>query len=286
MKMAGISGLKRREIYKAELAALPAAILIERRAVLKAFKICELVREIHGSSYEWYGFTLADAGHPEVVTDVGLPGNDRNAHEWTGIGPESIAAFRESLPPGTVINGWIHSHGKLDFREFSKTDRNNHRTVLDYVSTWLKKPVGKREVVIRDLKLLTEGRWSEGDFGGESVDLITDVPVRRARLLETVTGSFCFAIVIGEGGWHVQEIHYKKTGILTGWTVVESREAELVVSGGSEELDASEVCRLAMEVAEKIRPGAPLREGRGRKAGRAPSGFRFPTAACAGRTHE
>ncbi|NIR12798.1 MAG: hypothetical protein GWN86_02120, partial [Desulfobacterales bacterium] len=81
----------------------------------KAFKISELVREIHDESYEWYGFTLADKDNPELITDIGLPRNAQNLEEYATINPEGIAEYHDSLAGDTLINGWIHSHGALHY---------------------------------------------------------------------------------------------------------------------------------------------------------------------------
>ena len=64
----------------------------------KAFKISELVGMIFEKSFEWYGFTLADKDHPELIIDIGLPQNDLNLQDYTALGSQRIAEFQESLP--------------------------------------------------------------------------------------------------------------------------------------------------------------------------------------------
>jgi hypothetical protein len=253
MRFKSLKDLKRRPPQEIFLAALPEDIQITRFALDKAFKINELVRTIHKESLEWYGFTLAAREHPEVVIDIGLPRNEENILEYASLGPEKIAAYQEALPPEVVINGWIHSHGSLEFRKFSSVDEDNQRTVLDYVTTRLRQPVAKRELVIQDLVCLVKGQYQEQDLEKGSVNLITDAPVREAALLETVYGGFCYAIVIGDDGWHSQEIHYKNRGILSGYTMVASREAELRLLD-SAPLSTADVHLLSEEVREKIQP--------------------------------
>ncbi|NIR12799.1 MAG: hypothetical protein GWN86_02125, partial [Desulfobacterales bacterium] len=48
-----------------------------------------------------------------------------------------------------------------------------------------------------------------------SVSLITDAVVSEAILMETIYGGFSYSIVIGDEGWHEQEIHYKERGVIS-----------------------------------------------------------------------
>jgi hypothetical protein len=248
-----LSALRRRERKEIVLASLPETISISSYAMARAFKINELVRLIHRNSYEWYGFTIAAVSEPEVVIDIGLPQNDDNVHYHTGIDPERIALFRESLPPDKVINGWIHSHGNLGLRQFSSTDARNHITVLHYVTASLRKPVAKREVAIKDLKLLVEDRYRDQDLEEGAVNLITDSPVSEATIMEAVYGGFSYGIVIGDEGWSEQEIHTIRRGILTGHTTVDKKRADLELTDGERSLTESEIEALAEEVRAKIR---------------------------------
>jgi hypothetical protein len=249
------------------LAALPGHILMTDYARAKAFLVSELVRRVHEGAFEWYGFTLGDRKKPEVIVDVGLPDNDENQENYTSISPERIAAYDESLPSSLVINGWLHSHGALEFRNFSLVDDVNQQTVLDYVTSLLMVPVAQKEVIIRDLALLVMGEeeglasslrraQEEGakSLAPASVTLLTDVPVGRAKLLETVYGGFCFAIVIGDEGWTKQEIHYKTRGILTGETLVSHREADLTLVKTGKILTPSDQEALEVQVKERLRP--------------------------------
>jgi hypothetical protein len=223
-------------------------------AMAKAFKINELVRAVHKGSYEWYGYTVADRDDPELIVDIGLPRNDQNLIEYTSISPESIAAYQESLPAEKVINGWIHSHGSLVYKHFSDTDERNQLTVLDYVTALLRKPVAKKEVLINDLVLLVKDRWTEKDLEKGSVSLITDAPIAEASIMETVYGGFCYAIVIGDEGWTKQEIHYKRRGILSGQTVVDKREADIMLIDTGRSLTHPDLDTLWDDVKEKIQP--------------------------------
>jgi hypothetical protein len=249
-----LSDLKRRERYDIPIGTLPDDILIARYAMAKAFKISELIRAIHKESYEWYGYTIANRGNPELVIDVGLPTNDQNLTEYTMIGPARIAEFQESLPREQVINGWIHSHGCLEYEQFSCIDEQNQVTVLDYVSTLVRKPIAKQEIVIRDLALLVEGNYAERDLEKGSVSLVTDAPVAEARILETVYGAFCYAIVIGDSGWHRQQIHYHRRGILSGQAALSKKEAALLFVDTGRVLSQADVEALSDEVREKIHP--------------------------------
>ena len=267
MRFKALGDLARPEPQEIVLATLPEQVLITDFAKAKAFLVSELVRRVHNAAYEWYGFTLAEKGRPQVIVDVGLPDNAENQENYTRLSPELIAAYQESLPVGLIINGWLHSHGAMAYRHFSPTDDGNQATVLDYVTSLLMAPVAQKEVVIRDLALrvLGEGEaldTAPGDAGKEgdsspapaSVTLCTDVPVGRARLLETVYGGFCFAIVIGDEGWTNQEIHYKTRGILTGETQVSQRPADLTLVRTGKILTPSDQEALEVEVRERLRP--------------------------------
>lgn len=255
MRFKGLAQLKRPRGFEATLEALPETIRMTRDALSKAFKISQIVRAVHGDSYEWYGFTLAGRRDPELVVDVGLPANDRNLLEYARVSPEAIAAYQESLPKDQVINGWIHSHGALAYAKFSHVDEENQEAVLDYVTAPLRRPVAKKEILIGDLAILLEGSWTEEDLARGSVALITDAPVTFARIIETVYGGFCYAIVIGDSGWHRQEIHYRRRGILSGRTAESRREAELVLSGAERPLTDAEILSLEEQVRSRIRPG-------------------------------
>jgi hypothetical protein len=254
MRFKSLTDLKRREPREIVLATLPQAMPITRFALDKAFKISELVRRLFQESFEWYGFTLANREQPETVIDIGLPRNEENILEYVSLSPEKIAAYQETLPPELVINGWVHSHGTLDFKKFSAIDEANQRTVLDYVTTKLRLPVAKREILISDLVCLVKGAYQEEDLKTGSVNLITDRPVAEAVLMETVYGGFCYALVIGDDGWHRQEIHYLHRGLLSGATVVASQAAELVVRDTGKSLSAADLQLLSDEVEDKIQP--------------------------------
>lgn len=254
MRFKSLADLKRREPREVVFATLPQEIPITRFALDKAFKINELVRAAFQESFEWYGFTLGERTRPEVILDLGLPANTENVADYVSLAPERIAAYQETLPPDLVINGWIHSHGRMEVRRFSAIDEENQRTVLNFVTPRLRRPVAKREIVIDHLVCLVKGRFQDRDLEKGSVSLITDAPVGEATLMETVYGSFCYALVIGDDGWHHQEIHYQHRGILTGHTVVESRAAELRLLETERRLSAEDIRRLREEVQEKIQP--------------------------------
>ena len=262
MRYRGLAELKPAKTFEVALAELPDHVRMTRHAFAKAFRIRELVREVHKDSYEWYGFTVARRADPELVTDILLPANDENLLDHTRVGPEAIAASTESLPRDHLVNGWIHSHGSLPHEKFSAVDDQNQAAVHDYVTALLRKPVAKREVLVRDLTILVKGRFTETDLERGSVALITDAPVTEARIIETVYGSFCYAIVIGDSGWHRQEVHYRRRGILSGRTTEDRRDASLVLSGPERGLTEAEIEALTEEVRTRIRPGAAVPQER------------------------
>ena len=254
MRFKDLARFKRPEAVAIILGSLPQHIYMAEYAKDKAFKISELVGVVFEESFEWYGFTLAEKDHPELIADIGLPKNDLNLHDYTTLGSRSIAEYQESLPEDLIINGWIHSHGALDFRHFSHTDEKNHRTVLDFVAARTRKPLAKKEIAIQDLILLEKDRFAEEDLKKGSVSLITDGSITEAKIMETVYGSFCYSIVIGDEGWHEQEIHYKERGILSGHTTVSSKVAEIVLVDTGKTLTHIDISALSDEVEEKIQP--------------------------------
>ncbi len=254
MRLKSLSELRRRELREVTLASLPRTILMTSYAREKAFKIGELVRSVHRESLEWYGFTLGSADRPDLITDIGLPRNDLNLQVYAGISPEKIVEFHESLPAGTVINGWIHSHGALMVKHFSTTDARNHAVVLDFVAASLKIPVAKREVAVKDMVFLLKDRFIDQDLSRGSVCVITDAPITEATIMETVYGSFCYAIVVGDEGWHEQEIHTREYGVLSGHPRLSHQPADIVMMEPGRTLSEMEIGRLREEVETKIRP--------------------------------
>jgi hypothetical protein len=254
MRFRSLSELKRPEPREVILATLPQEISMALYAKGKAFKINELVREIHQESYEWYGFTIADKDNPELIADIGLPKNDQNLQDFTTLGAERIAEYQESLPEEAIINGWIHSHGALKYKHFSHTDERNQATVLDFVTARLRWVVAKKEVPIQELNFLVKGEFAEKDLAKGSVSLITDGVISEATIMETIYGGFCYSIVIDDEGWHEQEIHYKERGVLSGYSRVNKRSADIVFIDTGKSLTEADVALLSKEVEEKIQP--------------------------------
>ena len=254
MRFKDLSQLKRPKPLEITLGSLPQHILMAEYAKHRAFKINELVGVIFEESFEWYGFTLADKNHPEFILDIGLPKNDLNLQDYTTLGSQRIAEYHESLPEDVIINGWIHSHGALNYKHFSHTDEENHLTVLDFVAARTRKPLAKQEVAIQDLVLLQKDRFEQKDMEKGSVCLITDGPVTEAKIMETVYGSFCYSIVIGDEGWHEQEIHYRERGILSGHTTASSKSANIEFVDTGRSLSQDDISALSDEVKKKIKP--------------------------------
>ena len=254
MRFKDLSRLKRPKPLIISLGSLPRHILMAKYAKEKAFKISERVGVIFEKSFEWYGFTLAKNDHPELIVDIGLPQNDLNLQDYTTLGSQRIAEFQESLSEDVMINGWIHSHGALNYRHFSITDEKNHLTVLDFVAARTRKPLAKREIAIQDLVLLEKDRFMQKDLEKGSVCLITDGPITEAKIMETIYGSFCYSIVIGDEGWHEQQIHCREKGILSRHTTVRSQAANIEFVDTGRSLSQSDINELSNEVEEKIKP--------------------------------
>ena len=249
-----LADIDRRKPKEVTLATLPQEISMTHYAKEKAFKLSELVREIHEESYEWYGFTIAERDNPELITDIGLPQNAHNLQEYATIGAAGIADYHESLSEDTIINGWIHSHGALKYMHFSHTDEENQATVLDFVTARLKRVVAKKEIAIQDLQLLVKDEFEEKELEKGSVSLITDGIISEATIMETIYGGFSYSIVIGDEGWHEQEIHYKERGVISGYSRVSKKRADLVLVDTGESLTQADILALGKEVEVKIQP--------------------------------
>jgi hypothetical protein len=133
-------------------------------------------------------------------------------------------------------------------------DEKNHLTVLDFVAARTRKPLAKKEIAVQDLVLLEKDRFEEKDMEKGSVCLITDGPIAEAKIMETVYGSFCYSIVIGDGGWHEQEIHSRERGILSGQTTLSSNAAQIEFVDTGRSITQVDISTLRDEVKKKIKP--------------------------------
>jgi hypothetical protein len=142
----------------------------------------------------------------------------------------------------------------LNYKHFSHTDEENHLTVLDFVAARTRKPLAKKEIAIQDLVILQRDRFEQKDMEKGSVCLITDGPITEAKIMETVYGSFCYSIVIGDSGWHEQEIHCRERGILSGHTTVMTNAANIEFVDTGKTLSQVDIISLSDEVKQKIKP--------------------------------
>ena len=72
--------------------------------------------------------------------------------------------------------------------------------------------------------------------------------------METVYGSFCYSIVIGDAGWHDQEIHCQERGILSGHTTVTRKAANIEFVDTGQSFSQVDINALSDEVKKKIKP--------------------------------
>lgn len=254
MRVKRLADIRRPSLLEIPLGRFPDRVIMTGYALNKALAVSALVREIHGGSYEWYGLTLGEESRPEVITDIGLPRNAANLPQYTSLDGADLLAFQEELDTGRLVNGWIHSHGDLNYHGFSPVDEANHRVVLDYVASRVRRPLVKKEVRVEGLTLAVADEAGTRDLRDGTVTILTDVPVTSATILETVYGAFCFAVLIGDSGWILQRIVTKTRGILTGTTGYGSLEAPLVIAEPQRALTEAEKEDLREEVQRKIRP--------------------------------
>jgi hypothetical protein len=72
--------------------------------------------------------------------------------------------------------------------------------------------------------------------------------------METIYGGFSYSIVIGDEGWHEQEIHYQERGVISGRTHVSMKSAEVMLIDNGRSLTQADIIALGKEVEEKIQP--------------------------------
>jgi hypothetical protein len=96
--------------------------------------------------------------------------------------------------------------------------------------------------------------FEEKELKEGSVSLITDAVVSEAILMETIYGGFSYSIVIGDAGWHEQEIHYKERGVISGHSHMSKKRADMVLIDNGRSLTQADIIVLGKEVEEKIQP--------------------------------
>jgi len=237
-----------------QLSTLPANISIHDYALKKAYKINELVKKNYYSSYEWYGYLLGKKENPEVVIDIDLGKNKENGFAYTKISEEDISKFLEKLSKDIIINGWIHSHGNLNYRHFSGTDEENIKKVLNFVSPLTRKPIQKREIIIKDLNIINENYNIEDLKKGSVTVVVNNREAKNIKIFETIYGSFSYNIVIGDEGWNEKSIAYEEKGVLTGCYKMQTKPCELEMILTGKKLSKYEIKKLEEEVKEKIKP--------------------------------
>jgi hypothetical protein len=255
LRIGSLADLERKrtpEIYV--LDELPKIAQWTTYAKAKANAISSLVREMYGSSYEWYGFTIGHSSRPQLIVDIGLGENARNDHAYTKIEPEQIGKFCDSLPDDYLINGWIHSHGTMGVF-FSGTDERNHLNVLDFVTTRVKTPVKKQELLIENLTTLVNGEFTKSELKEGTLTVITEKPAGKVKLLETIMGGFAYGMVIIDSGNTGQDIWYKYTSMLTQQEKITHRDnAEIRTVYVDAPFGVAERLHLKEEVKKKIKP--------------------------------
>ena len=254
--MARIKSLEylKKDSKSIQLETLPINISIYDYALEKAYKINELVKKNYRSSYEWYGYLLGKKENPEVVIDIGLGKNKENGYAYTKISEEDIAKFIDELSKDLIINGWIHSHGNLNYRHFSGTDEENMKKVLNFVSPLTKRPIQKREIIIKNLNIVDENYNIEDLKKGSVTVVVNNKETKNIKIFETIYGSFSYNIVIGDEGWNEKSIAYEEKGVLTGYYKIQTKPCELEMILTGKKLRKDEIRKLKGEIKEKIKP--------------------------------
>ena len=258
--------LRKREGLEIILGELPNKVKITDYALEKGFKINELVREIYGRSYEWYGFLIARMKEPEIIIDIGLPKNKENDYSYTSVDPEGIGKFLDELRKNSkeeyFINGWIHSHGRLNYRRFSYIDQENMKKVLNFVSSFTTRPIAKKEIIINNLTVVTKNKGPieeilKKDKG--SITIVTQKEPGEIKIFDTIYGAFAYSIVIGDERWSEQEIMYRKYSLISKIDEYWTNETEIELIQTNKRISDREIEALKKEIDEKINPWSPWR---------------------------
>jgi hypothetical protein len=240
---------------------LPKKVKIIDYALEKGFTINRLVREIYGRSYEWYGFLIAEKKQPEVIIDIGIPENAVNSYTYTKVEPEQVQKFlielKENGKDDYFVNGWIHSHGNLGFRQFSSTDEQNMKVMLNFTSSHTTKPIAKKEVLISNLAVVSQNGKPIEEILKEndgSIVIITQNEPGELRIFDTIYGCFGYSIVIGDEGWSKQKIMYRKHSIISRIDEYWTEDAEIELIETEKRIENVELEALKEEIKQKIKP--------------------------------
>ncbi len=271
----GIEG----EEEKDEAIALPKKILIGTGAMDKAFTVCRLLKEVRGSSSEWYGLMIGTLDKPEVIRDF-VFGKQESSAAHTEIDGSEVGKLTDLVVKERgkdwIVNGWIHSHGGLA-TFFSGTDDTNMETVLNsvYINTRksFKKAYNfiegkknlsynkdKKEVLMTGI-LPTDPEITLGLPSSRGLDKITQEQLKKIvqiKIKQPVLAGWSYSIVVNDKNDKKGHINYKEELPLKHENKTWDESADIVVINEPVYEIKIDENTLKKEIEEKIKAPAPV----------------------------
>jgi hypothetical protein len=151
--------LEELESYKPEEVVIcsnpvPEKVIWEDYVPAKAQSICNAVRKSYGSK-EWYGLLTAEKKNPYVIKDIAL-GEQEVRSSYVSIESEKIGGILKDIDKEYTVVGWIHSHGDMDYMNFSGTDEENKMTVANSITLNTQVISKYMELRVHDVALMVE----------------------------------------------------------------------------------------------------------------------------------
>ena len=160
-------------------------IVVVQEVRRKIKLICDAVREVFGSNYEWIGYLLGDENY--VVRDIFIPYQLINKafvkEDESKGGVNLVELERRINETNYKLVGWIHSHG--DMSPFhSEIDDRNTFALVRFIGSHSKKSILKLD---SNPKRISKFAYDDGDLVlmGEKtfIRVKLDVPTDLIRLL-------------------------------------------------------------------------------------------------------
>lgn len=160
-------------------------IIISKGLKGKIKFICDAVREVFGSNYEWIGYLLGDENY--IVRDIFLPyqliSKAFVKEDENNVGINLVELEKKINKSGYKLIGWIHSHGDMSPFHSGIDDRNTF-SLVRFIGFHAKKPILK---IDDNPKRINRFTYDDGDLilMGEKtfIRVKLDVPIDLIRLL-------------------------------------------------------------------------------------------------------
>lgn len=273
-----ILGMEEEKEDDDELIVLPETVSIGKGALDKAYAVCRLLKEVRGSSSEWYGLMLSTLDKPEVVRDF-VFGKQESGAAHTEIDGEEVGKLTDLATKrgkDWIVNGWIHSHGGLA-TFFSGTDDTNMKTVLNSIYLNTRKSFKKSYNLIEGKKTLSYDKAKKEVLmkgalktdpeiclalpSSKGLEKITQEQLKKIikiKFKEPVLSGWSYSIVVNDAKDKKGHINYKEELPQKDQSRTWDKSANIiVVDEPIYEIKLDEDA-LKKEIAEKIKAPAPV----------------------------